>query len=144
MKKIDFNAKPVTSYEKEYFYSSLLRKRPGCIGHLRGDLDSNGVFLTSWDDHNPEIKTQAFKEEFDQLVGTLRKGVLKNRKNLVNYCYGGDTFILDRDSCGFRMDSYNYAYYIRLNPNRGEYSYIYAYDRDWLGNDLLEKMREAI
>ena len=145
MKNTDFKTNLCTSYEKEYFYSSLLRERPGCIGHLRGAMDKNGIFLTSWDDHHPELKTQAFKDEFDQLIAFLRESVLKNRKTLVNYCYLSDQHILDRDSCGFRVDSYNYAYYVRLNPNPGDYNcYIYAYDRDWRDADLLEKMKEAV
>lgn len=34
---------------------------------------------------------------------------------------------------GFRLDTDDYAYMMRLNPNRGEYAaYIYAYERDLL------------
>ena len=46
--------------------SSQLISQTGCIGHLRGDMDTNGEgFFTSWTDHMTRLKTDAFKEELE-------------------------------------------------------------------------------
>ena len=43
----------------------------------------------------------------------------------------------DRNHYGVRVDTEQYSYLMRLNPNRGEYNlYCYCYQRDWLDNHL--------
>lgn len=77
-----------------YAQSQQIYGQTGCIGHLRGDMDSNGTgFFTSWDNHCESLKTDAFKAEFDTVINMLRfderyGGILKNRSSMAGYCYG--------------------------------------------------------
>lgn len=72
---------------------------------------------------------------FDENYG----GVLKDRSALAAYCrrtpessFGGDG-----REYGFRVDTEQYSYMLRLNPNRGEYNlYCYCYVRQWLDRHL--------
>ena len=92
---MDFEIKIMTPAERSYCYtgSQQLDKQTGCIGHLRGDMDRSGNgFFTSWEDHCGELKTQAFKDEFDDFINALRfderyDGIFKNRSSLSRYCY---------------------------------------------------------
>lgn len=119
----------------------------GCIGHLRGDMDSNGLgFFTSWDDHNREMKTDSFKTEFDDVVNALRfseqyGGILKNRSALASFGYTHPETFFGKDSPNFgvRADTEKYSYLVRCNPNKGEYNfYIYAYEKNKLNRQLSE------
>mgnify|MGYP000663786674 CR=1 FL=1 len=68
---MDFEIEIMTQAERSYCYtgSQQLDKQTGCIGHLRGDMDRSGKgFFTSWEDHCGELKTQAFKDEFDDFL----------------------------------------------------------------------------
>lgn len=132
-----------------YSQSSSIESRCGLIGHLRADMDTDGNgFFTTWDDHNTELKTQAFKDEFDEVIRTLRfdpenGGILKDRKALARYCYSHPSCqMADGRSFGIRVDTDQYSYLCRLNPNKGEYNaYIYAYKREWLDQHLSEAQK---
>ncbi len=117
----------------------------GCIGHLRGDMDSNGHgFFTSWDDHQGKLKTESFKAEFDDVVNTLRfddqyGSILKNRSALTSYGYSHPEASFGKGSpdYGVRIDTEKYSYLVRCNPNKGEYNfYVYAYERSKLNRQL--------
>lgn len=107
----------------------------GCIGHFRFYFDQGGHFtVSSWDDHQPELKSQAFKDEFDEVVNALRKNaVLNDLSTARSFCYAhADAKMEDRyrpDTYGFKLETDAHAYYMRLFPNGGDYSYIYAYDK---------------
>ena len=70
-----------------YSQSSQIEGQAGCIGHLRGDLDGDGeAFLSSWTGHRDDLKTQDFKDEFDDVINALRfddqyGGILKSRRD---------------------------------------------------------------
>ena len=143
---MDLKIRPMTKPERMYSYtqSQQIMAQSGCIGHLRGDMGSNGKgFFTSWDDHDRDMKTDVFKTELDDVVNAMRSdpqygGVLKDRGALSHYCYSQpeSSFGNDREY-GFRADTAQYAYLMRLNPNRGEYNlYIYCYRRDWLDRHM--------
>ena len=77
--------------ERNYTYSQSqqISMQTGCIGHLRADMDTSGEgFFSSWDDFRKDLKTQEFKDEFDELINELRKegGFLKNRTTLAKFC----------------------------------------------------------
>ena len=137
--------------EQLYTYSqpTSIASRCGLIGHLRADMDTDGNgFFTTWDDHNTELKTQAFKDEFDEVIRALRfdpeyDGILKDRKALARYCYSHPSCqMADGRSFGIRVDTEQYSYLCRLNPNKGEYNaYIYAYKREWLDQHLSEAQK---
>lgn len=143
---MDMTIRPMTQQERMYSYtqSQQIMAQTGCIGHLRGDMDRSGEgFFTSWDDHNPRLKTDAFKAELDNVVNAMRfdpqcGGILKDRNGLSHYCdaYPESSFGNDREY-GFRADTAQYSYLMRLNPNQGEYNlYIYCYRRDWLDSHM--------
>ncbi len=144
---MNFTIRPMTRAERNYSYSQnqQLIGQTGCIGHLRGDMGSNGqAFYTSWDDHRPDLKTDEFKAEFNDFVNALRfdksyGGVLSNRDKLSKYCYSHPDSRMYEDGreYGFRADTDKHTYMLRLNPNRGEYNlYIYCYFREWLDRHM--------
>ena len=74
---IEMTIRPTTRTEDMYTYtqSSQIQGQTGCIGHLRADMDSTGEgFFSSWDDHRGYLKSDQFKEEFDQVINRLRFG----------------------------------------------------------------------
>lgn len=142
-----FEIRPMTPQERIYSYtqSQQLIVQTGCIGHLRADMDTGGEgFFTRWDDHCENLKTQAFKAELDEVIHALRfdeqyGGILKNRSLLAAYCYSHpeSSFGGDGRSFGFRADSGQHTYMLRLNPNKGEYNlYCYCYRRDRLDQHM--------
>ena len=84
----------MTEAEKRYCYaqSQQLTMQTGSIGYLRADFDSNGKnFYSSWFDHRQELKSDAFKAEFDEVMNALREkeaygGMLKGRAEMSAYC----------------------------------------------------------
>ena len=148
---MDLTIRPMTPQERMYSYSQSqqIMGQTSCIGHLRGDMGSNGKgFYSSWDDHCADRKTEAFKAKFDDVINALRfddsfGGVLKDRSALSHYCYSHpeSSFGNDREF-GFRADTEQYSYLLRLNPNRGEYNlYCYCYERKWLDRHMKQAER---
>ena len=136
-------------YNFAYTQKQEIMDDSACIGHLRVDLGSNGQgFFTNWDDHRPELKSLEFKQEFDDVINALRKQeisgcFLKDRASLKKFCQQFPEAKMTEDGreFGFRLDTDDYTYMMRLNPNRGEYAaYIYAYERDLLDFYLLPTM----
>ena len=150
---MDFEIKIMTPAERSYCYtgSQQLDKQTGCIGHLRGDMDRSGNgFFTSWEDHCGELKTQAFKDEFDDFINALRfderyDGIFKNRSSLSRYCYEHKESVFAEDfipQYGFRVDTPEYAYLLRLNSMQGDYNlYIYCYRREMLKQHMEKAAR---
>lgn len=132
-----------------YSQSGQIRSQTGNIGYLRADMDSNGLgFFSTWNGFRDDLKTEAFKNEFDEVINHYRFGdeeaFLKSRTALTKFCYGHMEARIpgDRYEFGFRADTEKYSYMIRLNPGRGEYNlYCYCYRRDWLEQHLKEAER---
>ncbi len=146
---MEMNIRAATQEERAYSYSQdkdVMRKA-GCIGHLRGDMDTDGnSFFTTWDDHNAELKTKEFKAEFDDVINGLRfdeqyGGLLKNRSSLSAYCHKHPESAFEGNytaEYGFRIDTDEHSYMLRCNPNKGDYNfYCYAYNREMLDEVLL-------
>ena len=138
-------------YNFAYTQKQEIMDDSACIGHLRVDLDSNGQgFYTTWDDHRPELNSPEFKQEFDDVIIALREQkisgcFLKDRGSLKKFCsqFPEAKMTEDGREFGFRLDTDDYTYMMRLNPNRGEYAaYIYPYERDLL-DFYLEPTMEA-
>lgn len=137
--------RPMTAAERKYSYSQSqqLTSQTGCIGHLRAYFDRDGQFSTSWDDHRGDLKSPEFGQELKEVIHALREdgqyeGILKDRGSLAAYCweYSESSFGNDREY-GFRVDTPQYSYLLRLNPNRGEYNaYFYCYVRQWLDRHM--------
>lgn len=150
---MDFSIRLMEPEERSFAYTQdpQTLHSSGCIGHLRVDMDSTGTgFFSSWDTHSPSLKDEVFKAEFDALINELRfnddlGGILKNRSSMSKFCHAipGSEITDDGRNFGFRIDTDEYAYMLRLNPNKGEYNaYIYAYDREML-DMFLEPQQEV-
>lgn len=146
--------RPMTRAEQKYSYtqSQQIAGQTGCIGHLRADMDTDGKgFFSSWDNHRGDLKTQAFKDEFDEVLNALRfdeqyGGILTNRSSLAEYCrkYPESVIAGDNHSYGFRADTEQYSYMLRVNPHKGEYNlYCYCYRRDRL-DDHMKRAEKGI
>ena len=145
---MDMCIRPMKPEEKAYSYTPDQKtiEAAGCIGHLRGDMDSGGNgFYTSWDNHTPQMNDAAFKEEFNTVVNMLRfderyGGLLKNRSSLAAHCYAHPASAFEGNytkEFGFRADTEQHSYMIRCNPNKGDYNfYIYCFDRNLLEKHL--------
>lgn len=144
---MEITMRPMTRAEKMYCYtqSQQIRSQCGNIGYLRADMDTNGKgFFSTWNGFRDDLKTQAFKDEFDDVINSLRseesqESFLQNRSALARYCFSHPEGQINDREFGFRADTAEYAYLMRLNPNRGEYNlYCYCYRRDWLDHHLAE------
>lgn len=128
-----------------YAQSQQLRGQTGSIGHLRGDFGSSAgfSFYTTWEEHQPHLKTEEFKAEFDEVINTLRSeeyGLLRNRPAMNNFArsYPDSSYQKDYpNKCGFRVDTEKYAYLIRCNLTRGDYDfYCFCFVREWLDRHM--------
>lgn len=136
--------RPLTEAEEKYTYSQSMQisMQTGLLGYLRADMGRNGAdFFSDWFDFRKELKTEDFKKEFDTMIDSYRKDgkFLSNRSALAEFCQTLKCFKNDDRSFGVRVDSDNYAYLCRLNPNRSEYNlYCFAYKKDWLDRHMHE------
>lgn len=122
--------------------SSQISSQTGLIGYLRADMDTDGNgFFSSWNDYRKDLKTDEFKQEFDEVINSLREegDILHNRKDLAYYCYTNPQSKMptEQDYYGVRVDTDKYTYLLRLNPNKGEYNlYCYCYVKEWLNGHM--------
>lgn len=142
---MDMTFRPMTPTERMYSYtqSQQLIMQTGCIGHLRADFGSDKQFFSSWDDHRVDLKSDAFKQEFDDVINALRTDekywyVFKNRGALLSLCVRTpESSFGNGREYGFRADSEHYSYMFRLNPGKGEYNiYCYCYLKQWLDRHM--------
>lgn len=142
---MDFEKRAMTEAEEKYSFSqsSQISAQTGLIGYLRADMDTDGNgFFSTWNDYRKDLKTQEFKDEFDAVIHSLREegDILHNRSALAKYCYSTPQARMqtEQDYYGVRVDTEQYAYLLRLNPNKGEYNlYCYCYRRDWLDSHII-------
>lgn len=93
---MDMTIRAMTPEERNYCYSQSqqISMQTGLIGHLRGDMGSNGKgFFSTFFDFRADLKTEDFKGAFDNVINALRfdenyGGVLKDRSALAAYCGG--------------------------------------------------------
>ena len=143
---MDMKIRPMTRPEQMYCYtqSMQIRGQTGCIGYLRADMDTDGKgFYSTWNGFQDRLKTGPFKMELNDVINTLRFGdtpdaFLKDRKTLMTYCFAHiEARMKNRLDYGIRIDTEDYSYMLRLNPNRGEYNlYCYCYVKTSLDRHL--------
>ena len=146
---MNMSIRPITPKERAFTYSDeqVIMEQMGCIGYLRADMDSSGKgFYSTWNDFRTDLKTPAFKGEFDAVINALRfddacSGILKDRDSLAQYCYSHpDTSYGNSREYGIRVDTEDHAYYMRLNPHKGEYNlYCYCYKSSLLAAYIRDK-----
>ncbi len=146
---IDFEKRAMTEYEDKYTFkqSAQICNQTGFIGYLRADMDKDGNgFFSTWNGWRDDLKTQEFKVEFDEVINSLREegDILYNRAALSKYCYSAPQARMntEQEYYGVRVDTKDYTYLLRLNPNMGEYNlYCYCYRRDWLDSHIKQAQR---
>lgn len=142
--------RPATKQEQKLAYSSEENDKTfKCIGHLRADFGRDGDgFWSTWTDHNPELKTQEFKDALDSTINRLRFGgdslvPLKNRAMMAHTCRGYSEARDDGatiESYTFRVDVLSggeHSFIMRMSPVRGVYNlYCYCYRTEDLEGGL--------
>ena len=138
---------PLKETERKYTFkqSHQLEMQTGLIGYLRADMDSDGKgFFSTWNEFNSSLKTDEFRREFDDVINALRldkkfEKILFYRDSLKRYCNAHPEIKYNdvRGFYGIRVNSENYAYLLKLNPNKGDYNlYCYCYKKDSLDRHL--------
>ncbi len=149
MSKFEYEKRAMIEAEDKYTYSqsSQISGQTGLIGYLRADMDTDGnSFFSTWNGWNDKLKTQEFKDEFDEVINSLREegDILHNRKSLAGYCYSNPQARMNgyMEYYGVRVDTEKYSYMMRLCPERGEYNlYCYCYVKDWLNKHMKQAER---
>lgn len=134
----------VTQEEFEFMFAPDKKDTErGSIGYLRVDFDSGSYFFSSWFDETPNLKTNEFKAEFDDMINYFRKNastpLLKSRSDMYNTCYLRKPTVYkeNEELRGFKVQTEKYTYYLKCNPRQGEYNlYCYCYN-----TSLLEKFK---
>ncbi len=149
---MEMQLRAATPQERLYAYkqSQQITMQTGCIGYLRGDMGRSGTeFWTTWEDRHGDKKTDEFKVELDSVINTLRfteqgGGMFKNRSALAAYCrtHPEGSFQNDLQEHGFRIDTAQYSYLMRVNSHEGcNNFYVFCYRRDWLDQHMKQAER---
>lgn len=146
---IEYERRSMIEVEDKYAFnqSSQIAGQTGLIGYLRADMGADGkAFYSTWNGWRDDLKTDAFKQEFDDIIGDLREegDILHDRAALEKYCHATPQSRMntEREFYGVRVDTEKYAYLLRLNPNAGDYNlYCYCYRRDWLDDHIKQAER---
>lgn len=124
--------------------SMQLKGQTGCVGHLRAGtgMDAQG-FLKTWQSHRQDLDTAEFQAEFESVLNALvcdgqYGGFLKSRDAMRDFCQEHpESGFDDGFAFGFRADTAQYSYLIRLNPYKEEENLsLYCYRRDWLDSHM--------
>ncbi len=135
--KEQFHIRPARPDEAGLFFTPHPEedKRRGTIGHVRMDFGRSGnEFWHTWWPRGPEeLNSPAFKAELQEVVDTLREGVLKSRFAMDHFCYehGGKIDGGYVQNYGYIVETEHYRYCLRCNPSPGDYNgYLTTYDLD--------------
>jgi len=128
--------------ERDYTYShdDQFDLRAGLIGHLRADFGGGNEFHSTWWPHawDKAWNDQDFKDDIDRVVNGMRRAEFKKRSELSKYCYNHpEASFGDGRNYGIRIDTDDYSYLFRLDPNPGVYNiYCYCYKTEYLNKCL--------
>lgn len=124
--------------------SMQLKGQTGCVGYLRAGtgMDAQG-FLKTWQSHRQDLDTAEFQAEFESVLNALvgdrqYGGFLKSRDAMRDFCQEHpESGFDDGFAFGFRADTAQYSYLIRLNPYKEEENLsLYCYRRDSLDRHM--------
>ena len=145
---MDMTIQAATPTERLYTYtqSQQIMRQTGCIGHLRIDMGADGQgFFKTWKSHRQNLDTEEFQREFENVLNTLVGdnlcfGILNSREIMYGICWEHpESSFNDGTTYGFRADTEQYSYLIRLQPYKGDEDvFIYCYRRDSLDRHLKE------
>lgn len=116
------------------FYSTDGIEEERCIGHMRFDFGSGEEFWHTWWPHaaDEEHNTDLFKKELYSFIESLRAGLLRSASDAHKHInmLRLPTIEGDDSSYGCHVLTPQYAFFLRLNPQKGNYSYLYCYIRN--------------
>lgn len=145
---MDMKIRHLLAEEQKYTYgqSSQLIAQTGSISYLRGDFDRDGSgFYSTWFDEVESRKTDIFKDELDKVINAMRFDgqygpVLAGRKEMRDYVHSHPDSAFEGNyttEYGFRVDTDDYAYLLRCNPQKGDYNfYCWCYESKWLDRHM--------
>jgi len=116
----------------------------GCVGYLRAGMgeDGKGPF-PKWSSCRESLDTEEFRQELrcvmEALIGGEQYGgFLKSCDAMQDFCQRHPESSFNNGfAFGFRADTAQYSYLIKLNPCKGEETLsIYCYRRDWLDSHM--------
>lgn len=129
---MDMILRPATPTERLYAFKQSLHigEQCGAVGCLRGDMGDGQEFHTSWENCCGHLWTTGFLADREKVLDALRHderygGVFKNRDSMAAYCGEhpeGDMGRYDREYA-FRLDTEQYAYFLRLCPDSLEFDF---------------------
>lgn len=148
---MDLTMQIATSAERLYTsdQSMQIAGQTGCVGHLRADMGADGQgFFKTWSSYRQDLDTEEFQREFENVLNALvgdeqYGGFLKSRNDMRDFCQEHpESGFNDGFAFGFRADTPQYSYLIRLNPYKGEENlFIYCYRRDWLDHHMKQAQK---
>lgn len=116
---MELNIHPILPEERTCMSGHSNRKlnaKIGCIGYLTVNLNASAPeFESSWQDRTSKLNTPEFTDDFNEMIGTLRQGILKSPEELRACCAAHpDSILRDSSSAdtryGFRIDTGRYSY----------------------------------
>ena len=107
--------------------SMQITGQTGSIGHLRADMGGDGKgFFPKWSSHRENLDTEEFQQELENVLNALvgdeqYGGFLKSRDAMRDFCQEHpESGFNEGFDFGFRADTAQYSYLIRLNPYSDE------------------------
>ena len=107
--------------------STQIAGQTGYIGHLRADMGADGKgFFQTWRCHRGDMDTEEFHQELESVLNALvgdgqYGGFLKSRDAMRNFCQEHpESGFNEGFDFGFRADTAQHSYLIRLNPYSDE------------------------
>ena len=107
--------------------STQIAGQTGYIGHLRADMGADGKgFFQTWRCHRGDMDTEEFHQELESVLNALvgdgqYGGFLKSRDTMRDFCQEHpESGFNEGFDFGFRADTAQYSYLIRLNPYSDE------------------------
>ena len=116
----------------------------GCIGCFQTGMNEDGKGLfPKWSSCRENLHTEEFQQEFKSVMEALINdeqygGFLKSCDAMKDFCQEHpESGFNNGFSFGFRADTAQYSYLIKLDPCKGEENLsIYCYRRDWLDGHM--------
>ena len=124
---MELHLRPLKPKELQYAYphTDPLMSAAGFIGVLRATLDNDGsAFRSDWEEHSVCLKVPALQAELETVLDMLRFDeryghIFKNTSVMTAYGLSHPDSRIEQGLLvfGFRADSRNYTYMIRLEPD---------------------------
>ena len=119
---MDYQFQKPTQDEHDLFFhmEGEAAMHHGFVGYLRGDYGSSGQeFHTTWFDSQADLKTQAFKDEFDGIIDYLREASIdpvEVSDVFQFHCLQSMRRRMTDTAVRFKIVTEGYSYYFRCQP----------------------------